>query len=313
MLTRLKITYDLPPIEPRPPVPPRIYKKLCSYLQNVLPNRSTPSKAQTPGSRIRNSRAVLASPSKGRGTLTREESLAKFRTPTTAGSGSTFDQRAARKTPDSKIPESSLDPWIVPVIRFLCTETYQTYLSPTLIAGMEHVVLPGGQRTEDEWINGHLTPLLATIYYFVDSRVKSINSGHVVNAQTYIPQRKQIRSLLSRARAEADVNQLEEEEAWAGWTNLQPRDFDAAVEEINGRDWLAADWYRAIADVVKSDGEKLPASHGDLQQEDSGPIAMRRADTMFQEKYDLLSEARRADYKVWKADILSRINQLQSA
>jgi origin recognition complex subunit 6 len=39
-------------------------------------------------------------------------------------------------------------------------------------------------------------------------------------------------------------------------------------------------------------------------------LQIRRADTMFQDKYDLLSEKRQAEYVVWKENIMSRIDAL---
>ncbi len=40
---------------------------------------------------------------------------------------------------------------------------------------------------------------------------------------------------------------------------------------------------------------------------DAPSVQIRRADTMFQDKYDLLSERNREEYKIWKAKIMARI------
>ncbi|EEY15412.1 conserved hypothetical protein [Verticillium alfalfae VaMs.102] len=42
---RLKIPLDLPPIQSRPPIPPRIYQRLYAHLDNILPHNLT---ARTP-------------------------------------------------------------------------------------------------------------------------------------------------------------------------------------------------------------------------------------------------------------------------
>jgi origin recognition complex subunit 6 len=193
-------------------------------------------------------------------------------------------------------------------------------LIPTMVAGMEAIVAPQGRRTTDEWAIGHLTSLLAAIYFFVIMRVKAIKSGQTVDREAYIPQRKSILALLDRARKEVSIKNAagddegeDEGEAWEGWTRVGPRDFDDAINQVKGKGWLTGDWFKALADVVRmggDDGDDEDMAEVDGDADVQG--AARRADTMFQDRYDYLSETKRAEYKTWKEAMLSKISQLTS-
>ncbi|PNY28445.1 Uncharacterized protein TCAP_01626 [Tolypocladium capitatum] len=309
---RLKMPLDLPPIEPRPPIPPRIYKRLYTHLDNVLPRPSAttrPSRKRTPSSKqldLDSSPVSTSRPLPSRGTPSKESSLSRFRTPSKAGADA-----PTRATRNGTAPKSTtgLHAWIQPVIRYLCTESGNRTLAPTVLAGIEFIVAPVGRRTDDVWVNKHATDLVAAIYFFVVTRVRAITSSAGMDREGYVPLRKAILALMSQARNDVIIKDMDEEGAWDGWNGLKSREFDAAVAHVNDRDWLAGDWYKGIVDVVDS------ARGGDAEMTDSGDedsgaqVPARRADTMLQEKYDLTSEARRSDYAAWKNDMLSRINQ----
>jgi origin recognition complex subunit 6 len=199
--------------------------------------------------------------------------------------------------------------WVRPVTRFICAETENTQLGSTVVAGMEAIILPAGRRAADEWVHDNTTALFAAVYFYVTMRVKALTSGAEVNSETYVPLRKEILELLERARDEADTKVADEDLAWSGWSAIKPKAFDEAVAKAKERGWLDSDWYRGIADIVKSDGT------GDMQMgddEDAGLAQtgqVRRADTMFQDRFDYLSEGRRIEYKAWKETTLARISQ----
>ncbi|RAL67016.1 hypothetical protein DID88_007796 [Monilinia fructigena] len=46
---RLKTTLNLPKIEPRPPVPPRVYKKLYAYIEDSLASATPRKRARVEG------------------------------------------------------------------------------------------------------------------------------------------------------------------------------------------------------------------------------------------------------------------------
>ena len=76
------------------------------------------------------------------------------------------------------------------------------------------------------------------------------------------------------------------------------------------KDWFESDWYRGIAEVVQAIREN-DANMADPEDVDAlQPESGRRADTMMQDKFDYLSDGRRADYKAWKDAQLVRIAQI---
>jgi origin recognition complex subunit 6 len=242
-----------------------------------------------------------------RRTPTKEQSLAQFLTPSKAN-GAKSAALATRI--DASHTDSVLKPWIKPVIRFICLESGQPKRGPTLIAAMEHIIAPGGRKTADEWVGRHLTSLLAAIFHTVQARFNALVAVPIEGEETQTLDNKEIMALLNRARREIKVRDLEEEEAWAGWTGLSVRDFDAALAKVSKQEWLDSDWYKGIDDVVRTgDAEILDGEDADLEV----PILVRRVDTMFQERYDYLSEARREHYKNWKGGMLARISQLREA
>lgn len=149
------------------------------------------------------------------------------------------------------------------------------------------------------------------MYFFVIMRVRAITSGSTgnIDREGYVPLRKEILALLNQARQEVTVRDVEEADVWQGWRDVKSREFDAAVAKINENDWLAGDWYGGIVDVInstnKNDGDMSDGGMEDME----ASLPTRRADTMLQERYDFLSEARKADYTAWKESMLSRIAQ----
>ncbi|KAL4727387.1 hypothetical protein ACLX1H_006299 [Fusarium chlamydosporum] len=308
---RLKITLDLPPIEPRPPIPPRIYNRLYTHLDNILPSSaSTPSRAaagrRTPSSRFRgagDSPADGSRPLPSRRTPTKEQSLAQFRTPSKGANGTPTKSTGKRQT----FRSDSLHAWIQPVARWLCEETDHKKLAPTILAGLENIVTPEGRRTEDEWVLQNVTALFAAIYFFVTMRVKALASGEGIDREGYVPLRKEILALLARARQEVIVRNLTEEDAWEGWTNIKSKDFDDAVAKVNEQAWLTGDWYQGIADVVKLAQRGHVEDVAMLDEETMPKMQVKKADSMFQDKYDFLSDAKRAEYVHWEKDIYAKI------
>lgn len=170
-------------------------------------------------------------------------------------------------------------------------------------------MLPAGRRAADEWVHENATALFAAIYFYVTMKVRSLTSGLDIDRDAYMPLRKNILNLLDRARKEVEIKDLEEDMAWAGWTSVKPKEFDDALSKTKERGWLDSDWYRGITDIVTPGGVEdvlMLEEDADLAQ----PGQVRRADTMFQDRFDYLSEARRTEYKAWKAATMERIAQL---
>ncbi|ROT43484.1 hypothetical protein SODALDRAFT_327677 [Sodiomyces alkalinus F11] len=321
---RLKISLNLPPIEPRPPIPPRIYKRLYAHLDNILPATGgprTPGKNGTPRSRLRDTRDS-GRPLPSRPTPGKDQSLAMFRSAPDTPSKSTG------KAVPLTVPlteGSGLHPWLQPTIRFICRETGYVRFAPNILAGVESIVAPGGRRTRDEWVLGNLTALCGVLYFLVTQQVLKIRTGQEINRDTYVPARKEVLGLMAKAREQqlpmATQKGLSDEDAWEGWHTLKARDFDAAAEEITTRGCLEDDWFRCLGEVIAA-ADRIDDDDNSRREKRSGlggqeggmsavKVTVRRADTMFQDRYDFLSEQKRIEYRIWKEGITGRIRQLE--
>lgn len=234
-------------------------------------------------------------------------------------------QGTARKQ-DSVLPQ-----WLRPTVRYLCTSLGGSGgpdLAPTIIAGLESIIAPYRRRTEDEWINSHLASLVGAIYWYV-AMSASLAPGEEMTAKTsksrYASTRKDVLGLLATAQHEVKIpaasrrkDQVTEEEEiafWKGWQDtIRPSDIDEAVTEVANRGWLNSDWYRSI-DYLRAQGEGEDDEPQDGVEDDITTTAtlvqIRKADTMLQDKFDYLSERRRAEYRQWKAGIQLKIEVLE--
>ncbi|OTB13452.1 hypothetical protein K445DRAFT_47957, partial [Daldinia sp. EC12] len=284
---RLKITLDLPPIQPRPPVPPRIYKRLYTHLNNVLPANAVgrSGRVRTPSSKLREA-GTLGSDQRipSRGTPTKEESLAKFRSPTALRVNGTPTKSASKPPP---IPAkrkaggsiSALPAWVRPTIQFMCKELDEERIGRVVLAGMQTIATPHGKRTKDEWVNEHLTPLLAAVYFLVSSQNVSVTG-------------------------------MDEDELWIGWSDIKSRDVDGAVAKVVENGWQEEEWFAGIKHMVKTkntdvDGEDEGMEDGNDGQF-SGKLHIQRGDTMLQSKWDV-TDKKREEYRAWKDEMMRRI------
>ncbi|KAL7791100.1 origin recognition complex, subunit 6 [Trichoderma afarasin] len=305
--TRLKIALDLPTIEPRPPIPPRVYKRLYTHLDNILPNtsasgRRTRNAGSTPSSQTR--------PLPSRPEPSKESSLAQFRKQT--GQDAKTPTKSSRQG-HASVKESDIYPWVQPVIRHLCAGSGHKKLAPSMLAGMESIFISGGRKTKDAWSWKNATALCAAIIFFVAMRARDIDLEQAIQPEIHEPTRAEIIDQLGRARQEVEVKGVEPDSLWEGWTDVSNDDFDAAASRIRDKGWLEADWYNGITDVINM-GMELDDDVADgLDEEDSLQVQQQRADTMFQEKYNYLSEGRRAEYKAWKDATLMRIAELSAS
>lgn len=182
-----------------------------------------------------------------------------------------------------------------------------------MFAGAEMIMAPGGRRSQSEWVTANLTAVCGAVYFFVTHQIQKLKTGEEVSRETYIPARKQILALLARARDEVDTKGAAEDDFWAGYQATKAKDFDIAVQEMTDRDCLAEDWFTSLADVVaQTDDDR----HNHMDREGSedavARATARSADSMLQDRFDLLTDEKRADYRTWKEGILRRIEQLEA-
>lgn len=328
---RLKITLNLPPIEPRPPIPPRIYKRLYTHLDKILPATSQSGRGKTNGLRTPTSRGLSSPASRpvpSRGTPTKELSLAAFRTPAKAGTTTkSSSQNTARKL------DPSLPPWLRPTVRHLCSTLRGSSgpdLAPTIIFGLESIIAPHRRRTDDEWVHGNLTALLAAIYWYVsesaqlapgenmttDASRSSLNATRNRMLEGLKGARHEVKPPTTRGKKSLAAAE-EEADFWEGWQEgLKAADISEALTVVADRGWLDSDWFRSI-DLLRDAEEDADDVGPSPSREDlistAAAVQIRKADTMLQDRFDYLSERRRAEYRHWKAGVLRRVEALERA
>jgi origin recognition complex subunit 6 len=198
----------------------------------------------------------------------------------------------------------------------MTTKTEQKKIATSILAGVEHIVMPSGRKTRDQWVMQNLTAIVGAVFLLATVRMVTARDKKVAT-RAFNQLKVETLSLLKQARETVVIKAvstgaLDEEAAWEDFGIPSEESFDQTVERIEGSKWLEADWFSAIQDIVLADAEAPVAEDGDASQD--GPVLklqMRRADTMLQDRYDFTTEERREEYRVWSEGILQRIEQLE--
>ncbi|KAI3399248.1 hypothetical protein diail_7410, partial [Diaporthe ilicicola] len=224
----------------------------------------------------------------------------------------------------------SFPPWLRPTVRYLCN-TLNTDggsdLAPTIILGLESILAPHHQKSEDEWVNGHLTALVAATYCYAFASAQ-LAPGEDMTRNTFGASlkttQKKMPGALKTARNEVKIPNAqgkksavaaEEEESifWEGWQqSLKAADINEAINEFVDRGWLESDWFRSI-DLLRVAEQGAEDVDPEARQSTAAAVQIRKADTMLQDKFDYLSERKRAGYRQWKAGILRRVEAMERA
>ncbi|KAK6072632.1 origin recognition complex subunit 6 [Seiridium cupressi] len=310
---RLKTTLDLPPIQARPPVPPRIYKRLYTHLDHILPTSTVgkSGRVRTPSGKAREA-GLLGSGStpriRDRATPGKDAALAQFRSKGNVTPSKSTGKASLLST--AKKADHVLPPWVRPVARFLCVQLDSERIGRTVLAGLETIVAPHGKRTTDGWVNEHLAPLLAATLFMVTTRFVVLETGKPIGSTQFTNLRKDIISALRDARKEVDPRREDEEVFWEGWNNVGPKDFDEAIKTFNESGWQGGEWFASIEDQVG------PSVDVDMEDTDgqvaSGKVQVQRGDTMLQGRW-IMSDQKRQEYSRWKTDILRRCDEIEKA
>ncbi|KFY71449.1 hypothetical protein V499_08358 [Pseudogymnoascus sp. VKM F-103] len=327
---RLKSTLNLPLIEPRPPVPPRVYTKLYTYLSSALvarPQRTPkkvqrledaqlpPSNTKTPTRRKSNPTSTTPAglPLPSRPTPSKERSLAAFR-----------PQNKSRKSELSHGGRGrEIAAWIRPVVRGLCAKMEARGAIAHVLAGVGSVLtLPTPKPEKGEAKEKEKVPaLVAAVYVLVHTRL----TGKEVNGKEYVALRRGILATLKALRADEEVvRKVEKEEpgekGWEGWTDIVGKDVDAWLMQLSSKGWVGLDWFENIEsgsgiegpearDEPMDDAEDEDADGDDNGEEDS----IMGLGTMMQERVDYLSTRKREEYQIWKDGILEKIERIERA
>ena len=195
------------------------------------------------------------------------------------------------------------------------------------MSGFEYVVAPLDRRTEDNWVNGNLVALLAALYLYVWRGVTS--PGRNLDAAEYMSVRKRLIRAIGKARVavtlprKATPDDEDDEDndqgPWTDWHDITIKDLDTAALRINRHGWLEMDWAAGIDDLVRAGGGDDDEDDGERGEADGAGARdvrpevgqIRRADTMFQDRYDYLSERKLQEYAIWKEGILQQIKEME--
>lgn len=314
---RLKHILNLPEIETRPPCPPRIYNKLYAYLDHTL----TPRKRGRP----RGSKSTTSTPAKptpSRLTPSKAVSLAQYRT--TPSSAKSSRRRGLLFTNAS----DDIAVWIPFVIRALCKKLNAPAAVPHVLAGVTTVLTqrsPSLDNPEDNILGDRkdkLPALIAAVFCFVETRL----SGRETNGGVYVAQRKLMLDTLKKFREDEEVAESihkklhgKKNTAWEGWEDVGTKDVDSWLLHISARGWLNLDWFE---NIVEASGLGVKDASGQAEDDEmlvtrsrliggNKDLRQKGLGTIMQDRVDYLSEKKRAEYKIWKESIITRIEEME--
>lgn len=305
---------NLPPIEPRPPIPPRVYKRLFTHLDNILPGRQSRSNAQTP--RTPRNREDLGTPIRPSEPRPLDRSVSRSATRVTPKQ-ITLVHTPTKSTSTGFVgrvnPDVGLHPWVRAVLGVLISEMGRQKWGRLVLAGVQDVLAPKNKRTGDPWVSNHLPAAVAAIFATSMSVVDKVITGTEQESQEDMADRT-IR-IMKQARRELDVKGMSDEEFWDGWTPLKEDDVATGIKRME-EEWAAREWFTALLEAAED--ERDAARETAKARPGKGPRSMRdvrarirKADTMHLGLYNFLSPEKRESHARWKTDVLSRIESFE--
>jgi origin recognition complex subunit 6 len=331
---------DLPPLnEGGAPIPPRLYNKLYSHLDQVLEaatphkGRSTPGRARLGGASAKSSPSAQGRPLPSRPVPDAARSLAQFRNPSARHKDGSPPISRRKHVSHSTSDVNSLPPWIQPTLASIAQDLRESSLAPIAMAGVRAVLFPHGKRNDAAWLNEDLAGVLCTVFLYVWTSAETLrdpNRGKMERSR-YAAMRRQVLDAMSRARKHSETDPEGERRAgrgagmsekeqgmdgekWAGWKQPSSDALDKMMTTLNKVGFLEGDWTTGIADIVREDQDDEAGEVGEGNAESEDPPALVRArkpDTMLQDRYDYISPQRRLEYARWKKGIMERIRSAQ--
>lgn len=315
VLPRLKVPLNLPPIEPRPPIPPRVYKRLYNHLDNILPGKvriATPSAARVRDSFVVGSSPAIGSDIRSKTTPGLDRSVGR-KAVADFGNEPTYVDTPSKATRQGLIRafqhNVGLPPWVKPTLGALIAQNNQQGWGRYALAGANYIIAPGDRRTKDEWVLNNMTAVVAALFYVtvkvVDAVGNEPEAGKVVCVQG---QRKVVDFLQRVRRRILPAKGLSPEEYWERWADPDLRSFQRAVKLVESK-FIDADWYRALEDGAfeKFDPENLAVNERGVLQK----VKVQKPDTMHQERYNYTSASKRAEAAAFKRDVMRRIADME--
>ncbi|KAF2094779.1 hypothetical protein NA57DRAFT_79948 [Rhizodiscina lignyota] len=342
---RSKQKLNLPPITPRPPCAPRVYKKLYTYLDSALSSRPTrPSAHRAASLERRDSDINVSTPSRTRksalttptGTPTKRSSVAvdRYGTPT--------PRRTTKPTTGSGLGEDGIAQHL-PLVRAICIALDHRLSIPHVVAGVRSILKAHGEskqsttpsrpgvrtrRSGADQLNetpiseDEIPALIIIVMVMAVGRL----SGEDVN-DAYVAEKAQA-AVDSLSASNSDVAQKFNVDMVVLTKNVA--DLTRRAEQ----GWLDMEWFCNIeepgadsdhrhsqGDMLKTanveDDELLPISSSRRASRTSKkrkrdeypaePFLQPGLGTMFCDAVDWLSEDRKSRYQIWKREIMAKL------
>ncbi|KAF1994088.1 hypothetical protein P154DRAFT_476564 [Amniculicola lignicola CBS 123094] len=301
---RLKKRLNLPAITSRPPCPPRIYKKLYTYLESALPAPTSTRAPETP-----------------RKNATQASASART-TPKTPLSG----RRTPRSTAKANGKADDAPDWIMPTIRTLVKTFKYPMAAPHVFTGVESTIpllarmaaaaaeTPSkrSRRTTtappgaiSDLTTARILGLVAVMFFYVLSQMLDQD----ISPEQFTEWREKAVATLLQMSVSKDCTE-----------DMLYEEIEALMPMAHEEGWLQMEWYTNIEPV--DDGDQMEGveltggkdtsngSRKDLRNTGSEYIGLG---TMMQEATDYLGVRQREDYKRWKTEIMARVEEIEAA
>ena len=315
---RLGSKLRLPALNARPPCAPRVYKKLLTFLEQVLPAKlpTTPkkdtSRASGDGALLRGTprKAVSRSAQSTPGTTPRKRSTAFL------------GKIAARVPLGLEKDDDGAPAWAMPLIRRLCQTMSTPLLPPHVYTGLCVVSRLAAITPSDEdgqaAYRRDMTGLTLALFFLVLARMQR---GQV-STESYLKD-------CERACAVANMDDNNENITNARVAKEQVDDW---IKTASSENWTTGqEWWSSVPEnIFDRAGQEPPEELEDdtayidinitsskrrwRQTADTGEdpegVLLPGLGTMMQEGVDWLGEDRRADYLDWRANIEKRLDRM---
>lgn len=319
---RLKMSLNLPAVNPRPPVPPRAYKKVFAYISSALSNDQPSSRPQSAAN-----------------TPSRTPSKRKFdalqRTPQSSPTKAQSIQtrRSSRKQPTVQDDEDYLPEYTMLAIRSVCQRLRMPYAAPHVFTGVSSIVKLQSERASDAQTQA-ITPSRKKVRRSGATLAESEARVVEIN-ETTIPALIVCVALMTIAELSAEAPTKEEtavqkelaimalrgvvpDELADGYASPLWGNITALQAMAPQAGWAGMQWFLNIE--PPEDRGDLPPEEADLDgidwngaestAEPSSVDLRVRFGNVKAVAIDWLSEERKAQYAIWRAGIMAEIEKL---
>jgi origin recognition complex subunit 6 len=299
-IRRLKKRLNLPSIASRPPCPPRIYKKLYNYLSSALPDSFATAEPQTPR------KSAASAPASARNTP---------KTPLSA--------RTPRSTKRGRESDAEPPEWVMPAIRALAKAFEYPAVIPHVYTGVESIypllarmaaaaAETPSKRPRRPTSTAHpsadisdtrLFSLIVVIFLLVFSRMKDVD----VSPEKYNEWLAKATNAVLKTPSAKDITQEE----------LAPV-IEQTMAMAKEEGWLQMQWFDSVKPPENEDEMEGVEMTGDTAVKAKGLGLRSGSDyiglgTMMQDATDYLGEQQQDDYTKWKAMVMARVQEIESA